>query len=240
MATLPERPAASRFRRAGARGACAIALLSFAPAVALAEEPAPEPPKPSGDAIVSITPAAPPKPTRRGGFVVGLTAGAGAASLVGYPNDEQKIGYASYYTVTGVRPAGLAQLWIGGAFSDWITFGVGFSGTPIFATGSNQARSSAGMFHIEAFPLFALGGRLRDLGIMLDAGFGTANVTDPTGTKLVDSSSTSLLGGGVFYEGIRTWKIAQGPFLMGNYMWSDTALRPGIFAGWRVSLYTKP
>jgi hypothetical protein len=234
MATLPHR-LADRLRcaPAGAAG-CAIAAL-LAPTAALADDALQQ-----AAASKQGAPAEPPKPTRRGGFVVGLTAGAGVASLVGYPNDEQKIGYASAYTVTGARPAALAQLWIGGAFSDWITFGIGFSGTAIFATGSNKARSTAGMFHIEAFPLFPLGGRLRDLGIMLDAGFGTATVTDPMGTKLVDSSAASLIGGGIFYEAIRTWKIAQGPFLMGNYMWSETALRPAIFAGWRASLYTKP
>jgi hypothetical protein len=202
---------------------CALAAL-LVPGVALAED----------------APAEPPKPTRRGGFVVGVAAGAGLASIVGYPNDLQKEGYAGYYTATGARPSSLLQLWIGGAFADWFTLGVGFTAGSLFATGSDTARSGAGLFHVEAFPLFSLGGHLRDLGVMLDAGFGTATVADAMSNKLVDSSAASLIGGGVFYEAFRTWKIRQGPFLMGNYVWSDTALRPGIFAGWRASLYVKP
>ncbi len=193
-----------------------------------------------GVALAEDAPAEAPKPVRRGGFVIGLAVGAGVASIVGYPNDLQKEGYAGFYTATGARPASFGQLWIGGAFTSWFTFGIGFTGGTLLATGSDKALSGAGLFHIEAFPLYALGGHLRDLGVMLDAGFGTASVTNAMGDKIVDSSAASLVGGGVFYEAFRTWKIRQGPFLMGNYVWSDTAIRPGIFAGWRASLYTKP
>src|SRR5690349_24020620 len=43
-----------------------------------------------------------------------------------------------------------------------INFGLGFTMSSLFATGDNKARISGGMFRIEAFPLFPLGGRLRD------------------------------------------------------------------------------
>jgi hypothetical protein len=210
------------------------------PCAALADE-AKAPAAAQVDASAApATPAAVPKATRRSGFVVGLAFGFGAASVVGYPNDVRKIGFAGSYTATGARPGALGQLWIGGALTDWFTFGLGFTGGSLFATGDNKVRTGGGLFHIEAFPLFSLGARLRDLGVMIDAGLGTATVTDAMSTKIVDSSSASLIGGGVFYEGIRLWKVAQGPFLMGNYMWSDTARRPAIFAGWRASLYTGP
>ena len=221
------------------------AAVLLAPGTALAAGSAAAVPAAAAPAPPEAGSAAPAEPpdipaTRRSGFTVGLLAGFGVASIVGYPNDAMKIGYAGYYTATGARPGGQVGLWIGGALTDWFTFGLGFSGGQLLATGSDTARSEAGLFHIEAFPLFPLGGRLRDLGVMLDFGLGIASVTDPAGHKLVDSSSASLVGGGVFYEGIRLWKIAQGPFLMGNYVFSDTALRPGIFAGWRAALYTKP
>jgi hypothetical protein len=231
MATAPKR----------LYGLAAAVLLVAGPA--LADSPlAPVPSGPAAPDGAAPAPATPPDTpaTRRSGFTVGLMAGFGVASIVGYPNDVTKIGYASYYTATGARPGGQAGLWIGGALTDWFTFGLGFTGGQLLATGGNKATSGAGLFHIETFPLFWLGGHLRDLGVMLDAGFGVASVTDPTGNKLVDSSAASLIGAGVFYEGIRHWKIAQGPFLMGNYIWSDTVLRPGIFAGWRAALYTGP
>jgi len=226
MATLPQRLSGP-----------VIALL-LAPAIAHADEPHAEPQQLSTPTQEGASP--PPQPPRRGGVVVGLAAGLGVASIVGYPNDLRKEGYASWYTATGVRPSALGELWIGNAFSDWFVFGLGFTGSPLFATGSDKARSFGGLFHIEAFPLYRLGGHLRDLGIMLDAGIGTATVTDAMSNKVVDGSAAALLGGGVFYEVVRTWKIGQGPFLMGNYVWSDTALRPAIYAGWRMSLYTKP
>jgi hypothetical protein len=225
---------------------CALAAAALlAPTAALADDTPPggaavvQPPAPAAPAAPPTTPPDVPA-TRRSGFTVGLMAGVGLASIVGYPNDVTEIGYAGYYTATGARPGTHAGLWIGGALTDWFTFGLGFQGGQLFATGQNKAKSQAGAFHIEVFPLFALGGHLRDLGVMLDAGFGTASVTDPTGNKLVDSSAASLIGAGVFYEGIRLWKIGMGPFLLGNYIFSDTALRPGIFAGWRAALYTGP
>ncbi len=214
-----------------------IALL-LVPSLARAEEPSGELAPPAS--TTGETPSPPPKPARRGGFVVGLAAGFGVASIVGYPNDLQKEGYAGWYTATGARPSALGQLWFGGAFADWFTFGIGLTGSPLFGTGSDKARSFGGLFHIEAFPLYPLGGKLRDLGVMVDAGIGTATVTDAMSNRVVDGSAAALIGGGLFYEAFRTWKVAQGPFLMGNYVWSDTALRPAIFAGWRVSLYTKP
>jgi hypothetical protein len=188
-------------------------------------------------AAAAEEPAAEAMPTRRNGFTIGLDAGPGIASIVGFPNDEKKLGYAHWYTVTGARPALVGEAWIGGAFTDWFIFSLGITASPIFAAqGGNTAKSVAGMFHIEAFPLFPLGGRWRDLGIRFDAGTGAATVSNAQDVKLVDSSAASLIGGGVFYEGVgRTRRFAQGPFLMGNYIWSDTARRPAIFIGWRAS-----
>jgi hypothetical protein len=191
-------------------------------------------------AAVGDTPKTPAPTSRRGGFTVGADLGAGVASIVGYPNDVKKIGYIGYYTVTGVRPSVLGELWLGGAFTDWFTFSIGATASPVLATGENRAQSFGGMFHIEVFPLFLLGGHLRDLGVRLDAGLGMATVRDASGVRLVDSTLASMIGGGVFYEGLRLGKTAHGPFLMGNYLWSETALRPAIFLGWRSVLYTKP
>jgi hypothetical protein len=225
--------------------ACVIAAL-LAPGVALADEASPAHPPMEVALTTPSAPAAaedsklPAKTTRRGGLVIGLAEGFGAMSVVGYPNDVQKIGYAPYYTATGARGGPLAQLWVGVAFSDWLTFGLGFTGSTFLDKGGHEARSDGGVFRVEAFPLFSLGGRLRDLGVMFEAGLGSASVTDAMNNKLVDGGAASIIGGGVFYEGFRVWKLAQGPFLMGDYLWSDTALRPGIFLGWRMSFYSKP
>jgi len=219
-------------------GAAAVALAALCAArPAAADEPA----KPAGSA--GLAPADPKAwetapATRRSGFVIGAAFGFGAASIVGFPADVKKIGYAPYYTVTGVRPAPVVELWLGGALADWVNFGLGFTASPLLATGDNKARSLAGMFHVELYPLFHVSDALRDLGVMLDAGTGVATVTSPMDDKLVDSSAASLIGGGVFWERLRFWRFRGGPFLMGNYMWSDTARRPALFAGWRMSFYS--
>jgi len=192
------------------------------------------------DHVEGAPAAAPVTATRRGGFTLGVDAGFGAANITGYPNDVKKIGDPHWYTATGVRPTALVEAWVGGAIRDWFTFTLGVTSNFLFATGNNDARSLGGMFHVEAFPLFALGDHLRDLGLRIDAGLGTAMVADPAGTKLVDGSLASIFGGGVFYEGLRAWKTAHGPFLMANYLWSNTVGRPAIFLGWRSVLYTGP
>jgi hypothetical protein len=219
-------------------GGAAVALAAL-----LAAQPAraDDPPKPaSNDDLAAPDPKAweTAPATRRSGFVIGTALGFGAASIVGFPADVKKIGYAPYYTVTGARPAPVVELWLGGALADWVNFGLGFTMSPVLSTGDNKARSAAGMFHVELFPLFYVSEALRDLGVMIDAGTGVATVTSPKDEKLVDSSAASLIGGGVFWEPLKFWHFRGGPFLMGNYMWSDTARRPGIFAGWRMSFYS--
>jgi hypothetical protein len=177
--------------------------------------------------------------TRRSGFMVGTMLGFGVSSIAGFPNDVTEINLASYYTVTGVRPTSAFSLWLGAALSDWLNFGVGFSGGGMFATGENQATAGGLIFHLEAFPFFPLGGRWRDLGVIFDAGTGSASVAPKNDTtdKLVDSGSASSLGLGAFYDGVRFWRFGSGPALFGNYMWSDSVRRPAIFLGWRMAFY---
>jgi hypothetical protein len=105
---------------------------------------------------------------------------------------------------------------------------------------SDQKASSGGLiFHIEAYPLFTLGKRWRDVGVMFDAGTGSATVTPKDSEKkLIDGGSASQIGGGPFYEGFKLWKLKGGPFIEGSYVWSDSVRRPAVFFGWRTSLYT--
>src|SRR5262245_35763926 len=88
------------------------------------------------------------KPTRRGGFTLGLLAGFGVASVVGFPNDAKKINRARYYTETGTRPASTGALWLGGALTDWFTFGIGFGSGGMFATGDYSVTTGGLIFHL--------------------------------------------------------------------------------------------
>jgi hypothetical protein len=177
--------------------------------------------------------------SHRSGFVVGLTLGSGVAAISGFPNDSRKIGLLSHYTETGASIGSMGSLWFGGALSDWFTFGIGFTGGSMPLLSEQKTTSSGLIFHIEAYPLFPLGGRWRDLGVMLEAGTGAVEVTPKDSDKLlIDSGSASLIGGGPFYEGFKLWKLKHGPFIEGSYVWSNSVRRPAVFFGWRTSFYT--
>jgi hypothetical protein len=175
----------------------------------------------------------------RSGFVVGLALGSGVVAFSGFPNDSRKVGLERYYTETGASVGGMFSLWIGGALSDWFTFGVGFTGGSMPLLSDQEASSGGLIFHVDAYPLFPLGGRWRDVGVMFDAGTGSATVMPKDSeSKLIDGGGASLVGLGPFYEGFKLWKTKGGPYVEGSYMWSDTVRRPAVFFGWRTSLYT--
>jgi hypothetical protein len=230
----------------------ALAIVAAAPASAqearrTIAKVAPPPAKPEASALVVAAPEPGAKETpvsiqarpHRSGFVVGLSIGTGVAAFSGYPNDSRKIGLASHYTETGASIGSVGALWFGGALSEWFTFGLGFTGGSMPLLTDQKASSGGLIFHMEAYPMFTLGKRWRDLGVMFDAGTGSATVTPKdSDKKLIDGGSASLIGGGPFYEGFKLWKLKGGPFVVGNYMWSDSVRRPALFFGWRPSLYT--
>jgi hypothetical protein len=175
---------------------------------------------------------------RRSGFMLGITVGPSVGMAAGYPNDAKKLGREAFYTETGVGFGGGLSLVLGGALSDWLVFGVGLTASS-FAEGDVTSAVGAFTFRTEVFPLWALGGKWRELGLGLDAGTGGASivVTDDPDTKLADAGSASRVGAFAFYEGIRLWKISMGPYLGGNYAWSSTLRHGEIGAGWRTVLY---
>ena len=250
---VPPRAGERAARIAAPAAALVLALAISVEREARAETPASTPPvaatPPAADPATA--PPEPPAsraweteaPKYRGGFAMGLSLGFGLGSIAGYPNDVTKIGYARNYTVTGLRPSGGGGLWLGGALTDWFTFGVGVQGGRLLATGTNKTSVGGLIFHMEGYPLFSLGGRWRDVGVMLDAGTGTVSVTPESpsnAAKLVDSGSASLVGGGVFWEIGRLWLLRGGPFVSADYYWSESVRRPAIFLGWRTALYTSP
>ncbi|MFO0762366.1 MAG: hypothetical protein U0359_38355 [Byssovorax sp.] len=262
-----------------------LAALALSPSAALADPP---PASPAGDKQVAKDAPAKDAPakvaepdipifgstrdpvmekasaSRRSGFAVNLSFGNGIASIVGYPNDAKKIGYARYYYESGARPSGVNMLWLGGAITDWFVFGVGFTGSGLNFTGQTTAFASGTIFHGEVFPLFYRGGAWRDVGVMIDAGLGAAQITDDSAKlshvevttstmdkiklpyftvpkeKLVDGGSASLIGAGVFYEAARIWRVRIAPFMYVNYIWSDTVRRPGFFLGVHSTFYWNP
>jgi hypothetical protein len=179
--------------------------------------------------------------TRRSGFTAGIMGGMSFGTAVGYPNDFSKWDQPAYRSATsGVGNGG--TLYLGGALTDWFTFGIGFEGST-FGGSRNFSREWAILFHTEAFPLFSLGGIYRDLGVFVDIGTGMATVNRRSDEAEYSTSGALSIGGvGVFWE---TWRlagrhIALGPFLSGTFQSSDPLTRVFGLAGFRAAFYGGP
>lgn len=182
--------------------------------------------------------------TRRAGFSVGVSIGAALGDIRGYPNDIEKRGKAEYLTDTGLAFGGSATIWLGGALSDWLVFGVGAGG--VRSQGNGQlVQGYTFLFHTEVFPLFPLGGTWRELGIALDTGAGNFigdpedKPADSLAAAAIDSGAASRVGVSLFYDGFRFWKMSTGPYLAFDYTWSATMEQPLFMLGLRTALYSK-
>ncbi len=176
----------------------------------------------------------------RGGFAMGLMISGGLGASNGYPSDSKKIGREDYYTESGLGFMGAPAGWIGGALADWLTFGLG-GGFSAIVNADTKSPSPFVFFHADVYPLYALGGQWRNLGVMGEAGLGfPKTVSADTDETLIDGGGSSFVLAGVFWEGIQAWKIKMGPYLATHYMWSDSIRRPAALLGFRISLYTLP
>src|SRR5580692_3318526 len=104
---------------------------------------------------------------RRSGFVIGLTYGVGIASSSGYPNDQNLIGDPLYYSASGPLFGFGGSGFIMGALSDWLSFGFWF-GTETAGDMVPHSTGAGGGLRLELFPLYSLGGALRDLGAYIE------------------------------------------------------------------------
>jgi hypothetical protein len=178
--------------------------------------------------------------TRRSGLTAGFLGGVAFGTVAGYPNDFSKIDVPGFRSATsGVGSSG--TLYVGGALTDWFTFGLGLSRS---SYGSERlvTASTAYLFHLEAFPLFSRGGRARDIGLFADFGTGTATVRRRTDAAELSSSGSLSIGGvGVFWE---TWRlgdhVALGPLAAWHYERSLAMTRYFGEVGIRMSVYGGP
>ena len=136
-------------------------------------------------------------------------------SARGYPNDARQIGRSAYLTDTGYSIGGAGSAWVGITFNDYLSFNLaGYAGALIGA--QHRTTYQAFAFRVEAFPAYVAGGPFRDLGVSLESALGA------------------------FYEGFRVWKLATGPFVEADMMWSASAVRPTVWLGWRMNFANKP
>ncbi len=268
MAKHPRRPLTVPIACAIATAAIAGAAIAQ-PAQGPAARPAPPPSEarpaaptsspaaaPAPAASASAAPAAPPEEVapqskadaaydvvrheRRAGFTFGIAPALTFGTISGYPNDARKVGRSAYYTETGVGVGAAGSFWLGGALTDWFTFGAGLAGNATVA-GASTYQSVAFIFHLEGFPLFPLGGTWREIGLFAETGIGSGALapTSDSSHKLVDGGSASRLGFGLFYEGLRFWRFSAGPFAGVEYVFSDSLRHGAGLVGFRTVLYAR-
>jgi hypothetical protein len=178
---------------------------------------------------------------RRSGFTAGIATIASLGMASGYPLDLKKIGRERYYTQTDVAIGGIGAVWIGGALTDWLSVGLGGGGA-LLGVSDLSGGALVALLRVETFPLWPLGGFWRDVGVTLDGGasFAWFYPSDTEGADVINGGASSYVGGGVFYEGLRFWRVSTGPTVYANYMWSDTIRYGNIGVGWRIALYSAP
>lgn len=177
----------------------------------------------------------PPEPERRYGFSFGLGFGAGFGSSLGYPNKLGEIDNPEFeQNVSGL--AFTNALWLGGTLRDWFTFGIGLSSRGA-QEGDSIARNGAFVVHMEGFPLWALGGEWKDIGVYGEAGAGGATITTLEGKILADGGSMSVAGLGVFYEPWQFWHFSMGPALQYHYEFSQSLSSHMVSLGLRTAFY---
>ncbi len=177
--------------------------------------------------------------TRRGGFTFGLYGAMSFGTVSGYPNDLAKLGDPQYRSATsGVGSGG--TLYLGGTLTDWFTFGFGLAQSS-FGSSKIGTKGTAFVFHIEAFPLFTMGGGYRDVGIFTDFGTGTATILRRDDQKEFSASgSLSIAGFGAFWEPWRAGHFVAGPFALVEYQESNSMVRTFGEVGLRGAFYGGP
>jgi hypothetical protein len=179
--------------------------------------------------------------TRRSGFTFGFESGLSLGAAEGYPNDFSKMDNPAYRA----RAAGFGgsfTLWIGGALTDWFTFGFGLGGGS-FGGSIMSSEASTFLFHLESFPLFSLGDRWRDIGVFADFGTGSAFIHRKRDkAEMAAAGAPSIAGIGAFWE---AWRVAgghltAGPVLSWQYQESDSMVRYFGTLGLRGAFYGGP
>jgi hypothetical protein len=146
---------------------------------------------------------------RRSDLVLGASVGLLLGTASAYPNEIDKIDEPQYESKTGFAAGTDFSFWLGGALTDWFTFGVG----PTFLGSSGSQGKMNGVafvIKLEAFPLYGKGGPFRDLAFFADFGAGGMGVEGKP-ADAGDGGFTSVAGLGSAYELFRLGHFAFAP-----------------------------
>ena len=178
---------------------------------------------------------------RRSGLVLGLQGGFGLAGASGYPNKATLIDDPNFYSSSSLMTGSGGSLLIMGALADYLNFGVWVGGAS-FQSANWKSSGGGGGFRIEAFPLYGVFPKLRDLGVFTEVGVGsTTLVTKLPGKYPTADGAQSFIGAGIFYE-LSLWKGLGGHFSLGpsleyEAIFARSAGRNAALLGGRVVFY---
>lgn len=177
------------------------------------------------------------KAKRRSDFTLGASAGLALGRAVGYPNEIDKIGEKAYRSNTKFGVGSGQLVWLGVAFNDYLSFGLGMGG---IALSGNDRDATAGLFvfHVDAYPLFDVHPALQDLGAFANLGTGPLEIEG--GAEKAEGGLMAYVEGGVVYERLRLWRFAIGPSASVVHMWSESARLTGAMVGARIAFYGGP
>lgn len=227
------------------RVALSALALAFAalPAIAAADPPPPAAAASASEDEVRDPTLLPRSSERRSGLVVGALGGPGLSYASGYPNNATKIGDPASYASSDVLAGGGFHAFLMGAVADTLNVGV-FGGGGWYENADWKSRGAAGGLRLEAFPLFTLVPRLRDLGLSAQFGLGQATLDAKRGTYGGADGVQSFVGFAVFHE----WRLLDA---LGGHMTFAPALeyaavlsrsldRHSVNLGLRVAFYGGP
>ena len=183
------------------------------------------------------------KAQRRSDFVLGVSPGLVLGTASGYPNQIDKLHQPEWQVDSGFAAGFGFDAWLGGALTDWFTFGVG--GAYYGAHGSTGTTSGgAFLIRVETFPLFYVGGPFRDLAIFANFGAGSMVLTpddrEVTKKDKGNAGFASVGGGGVAYELFRTKHFAFAPSAEYILFASEALHAHQVLMGARVVYYGGP
>jgi hypothetical protein len=184
------------------------------------------------------------KAQRRSDFVLGFSPGLVLGGTTGYPNEIDKIDEPAWKASSGFAAGFGFEAWLGGALTDWFTFGVGggyFGGNG----GSGNTSGGAFLIRVETFPLYKLGGTLRDLALFGNFGAGVLTLKgDDKGNGAerarAESGFASVGGAGLAYELIRSKHLAVAPTAEYILFASESVHAHQALLGVRVVFYGGP
>ncbi len=174
---------------------------------------------------------------RRGGFVLGFVAGPTLGWATGNPSSKAERDNAALERDSGLGLGYRVTPFLGGALTDWFTFGLGMSFAD-FSSSDYSSPVATFVFHLETFPLYGEGGVYRDIGLTADFGAGASTIKDKeSDDDVADSGVMSTVGLGAFWEALRASHFAGGPYVGFQHNWSRWFVRDDVVVGLRLMFY---